>query len=314
MAPTPAPDGRASDPRATDAPATGRGPMAHRAPGSAARPAATRSSSATAGAARSSAAAGAGRSSAQGAATEGRPASSFLVGALAAEVGDLLAIGRRMVPNRRAALLVGLALLALLALGGMAGAAEPKPVDRSALDAFGGSAAPAATVAAQRDAGALTSASAAPAGVLPAASSATVATAPTALADDPALQGPNLFDLGTKTALVLALLFVTLRVLRRVQGVGPARGSGLLSVLESRTLGPKTQLHLIAVGDRRLVIGQSPAGLVALGELDAAELPVAEPVRDPWARRDARDEDPDLEAQAVHELANGRRSRLGISA
>jgi flagellar biogenesis protein FliO len=220
------------------------------------------------------------------------------------------------VPNRRAALLVGLALLALLALGGMAGAAEPKPANRSALDAFAASAAPAATVAAPRGAAVLTLASAVPTTLAAPSGASRVATgtAPTSLADDPAFQGPNLFDLGAKTALVLALLFVTLRVLRRVQGAGPARGSGLLAVLESRSLGPKTQLHLVAVGDRRLVIGQSPAGLVALGELDAAELPVAEPAREPWARSDARDEEREFEAQAIHELATGRRSRLGISA
>ncbi len=288
--------------------------MAHRAPGSAHRPSASRPSAT---------AADAGAPSAVRArwADARRRSSSPLVGAIAAEAEDVVAIARRVVPNRRAALLVGLALLALFALGGMAGAAEPKPADRSALDAFAGSGAPAASPAPQRGASALTLASVAPAGLgaqavsgLAAGGSATTGVSATSLADDPAFRGPDLFDLGAKTALVLALLFVTLRVLRRVQGAGPTRGSGLLAVLESRSLGPKTQLHLVAVGDRRLVIGQSPAGLVALGELDAAELPVAEPVREPWARHDAQDEDPELEAQAVHELANGRRTRLGISA
>ena len=102
--------------------------------------------------------------------------------------------------------------------------------------------------------------------------------------------------------------------MRRVQNTAPAKGTGTLSVLESRALGSKTQLHLVAVGDRRIVIGQSPSGLVALGELDAAELPAGEPVRDPWAKRDARDADPELEAQVAHELATGRRPRLGVSA
>lgn len=83
--------------------------------------------------------------------------------------------------------------------------------------------------------------------------------------------GPDPLDLILKGGLVLALLYVTLRVLRRVQGSPGARG-GALQVLESRPLAAKASLHLVAVGERRLVVGLSAAGLVALGELDAAEL------------------------------------------
>jgi len=257
----------ATRPRATE-----RGPMAHRAPGTANRP--------------------------LEAARRRLPAP--IVDALAAEAAEFARLARRAVPNRRVAFLVGLALLVLIAVGGIAGAAEPKPAARSALEAFGSPAAP--------------SGSTASAGAVVVVASAAPATTPAALADDPAFKGPDLLDLGAKTALVLVLLFVTLRVMRRVQNTAPAKGTGTLSVLESRALGSKTQLHLVAVGDRRIVIGQSPSGLVALGELDAAELPAVEPVRDPWAKRDARDADPELEAQVAHELATGRRPRLGVSA
>jgi len=267
MAPTPATGARASE----------RGPMAHRAPGTATRPFA--------------------------AARRRLPAP--LAGALAAEAAELGGYARRIVPNRRAGMLVGLALLVLLAVGGIAGAAEPKPISRSALEAYGTT--PAATAPLAPTGAGLTVPTAAPA-------PSPVPATPAALADDPAFRGPDMLDLGAKTLLVLALLFVTLRVLRRVQGASPAKGSGALSVLESRTLGPKTQLHLVAVGDRRLVIGQSPSGLVALGELDAAELPVAEPASEPWARQDALDRHPELEAQAANELASGRRARLGLTA
>ncbi|MFN8629847.1 MAG: flagellar biosynthetic protein FliO [Chloroflexota bacterium] len=200
-------------------------------------------------------------------------------------------------------------MLALVALGGIAGAAEPKPsTPRSALEAFSGTPALAATAA-----------SANVLAVVPSAVPATApaSTTPAALADDPAFKGPDLFDLGAKTLLVVALLFVTLRVLLPRPGSSTARGTGAMTVLESRPLGPKTQLHLVAVGDRRFVIGQSPSGLVSLGELDAAELPVDEPVREPWAKRadrSERDEESALVAQATHEIANGRRSRLGVSA
>jgi flagellar biogenesis protein FliO len=280
---------------ATRARPTGRGPMAHRAP--------------------------AGRNRPAEAARRALPGP--IAAALSDEAAELTRLARRIIPTRRAALLVGLALLALVAFGGIAGAAEPEPAQRSALEAFAATAEPAATRTANGAAvepslvpgfGVAGAAASPAAGVAASASSAVSLTTPAALADDPALQGPDLLDLGAKTLLVVVLLLVTLRVLRRVQGANPARASGQLAVLESRPLGPKTQLHLIAVGDRRLVIGQSPSGLVALGELDAAELPVPEPVREPWARRDALDADPELETQLAHELATGRRPRLGVSA
>lgn len=81
-------------------------------------------------------------------------------------------------------------------------------------------------------------------------------------------------DLLGKAILVAALLYVVLRVLRRVQS-GPAIHDARLVVLESRTLAPKATLYLVAVGDRRVVIGLTPGGLTALAELEADELPSA---------------------------------------
>src|SRR5512140_2986132 len=108
MTPTPAIDARATE----------RSPMAHRALRSAPRtaPAAPRAAVAGPGAA---------------ATRVGRQTTSPIMAAVAAEAGGLVASARRVVPNRRVALLLGLAVLAVLALGGMAGAAEPKPVNRS---------------------------------------------------------------------------------------------------------------------------------------------------------------------------------------
>ena len=88
--------------------------------------------------------------------------------------------------------------------------------------------------------------------------------------------GIDLLDLITKGALVLVLLFITLRVLGRMQSAGGPRRGGRLNVLESRPLASKASLHLVAVGDRRLVVGLTPNGIVALAELDAAELETAE--------------------------------------
>jgi len=83
--------------------------------------------------------------------------------------------------------------------------------------------------------------------------------------------GINWPDLMVKGTIVLVLLFITLRVLGRTGAGAPKRG-GRLEVLESRPLAPKASLHLVAIGDRRLVVGLTPSGMVALAELDAAEL------------------------------------------
>jgi len=83
---------------------------------------------------------------------------------------------------------------------------------------------------------------------------------------------PSLVELGAKGLVVIALLLITLQLLRRAQRGSRPAGARLV-VLESRPLGSKATLHLIAVGDRRLVVGHTPTGLVALAELGAEELP-----------------------------------------
>jgi len=92
--------------------------------------------------------------------------------------------------------------------------------------------------------------------------------------DDPT-GGLNWVDLITKGAVVLALLFITLRILGRT-GTGAQKRGSRLAVLESRPLAPKASLHLVAIGDRRLVIGLTPSGMVSLAELDATELEAEE--------------------------------------
>jgi flagellar biosynthetic protein FliO len=83
--------------------------------------------------------------------------------------------------------------------------------------------------------------------------------------------GINWIDLITKGTIVLGLLFITLRVLGRFGG-GTLKRGGKMQVLESRTLAPKASLHLVAIGERRLVVGLTPSGMVSLAELDASEL------------------------------------------
>ena len=117
--------------------------------------------------------------------------------------------------------------------------------------------------------------------------------------------GLDLIDLVTKGGLVLILLFITLRVLGRMQASAPRRG-GNLNVLESRTLASKASLHLVAVGDRRLVVGLTPNGIVALAELDVAELEAV------VADAATRDESEGLTARA-RKAASARPTRAAAS-
>ncbi len=99
----------------------------------------------------------------------------------------------------------------------------------------------------------------------------TTATTPTAVAPSSLLDGSiDPIDLVVKGGLVIVLLFVTLRVLRKVQG-GSVPADARIRVIESRTLGAKTQLHLVAIGDRQVLIGATPGRLVTLAELAADE-------------------------------------------
>jgi flagellar biogenesis protein FliO len=88
---------------------------------------------------------------------------------------------------------------------------------------------------------------------------------------DSGLGALDLIDLAIKCVVVVGLLLITLRVLGRMQAAGPRR-VGHLQVLESRALASKASLHLVAVGDRRLVVGLTPSGMVSLAELKAEEI------------------------------------------
>ena len=99
--------------------------------------------------------------------------------------------------------------------------------------------------------------------------------------------GIDPLDLIVKGIVVGVLLYLTLRVLRRVQA-GPAGGPHRLEILETRPLGPKASLFLVAVGERRLVVGLSPGGIVSIADVDPAELTAQAGARDgaPFASGD----------------------------
>ena len=88
---------------------------------------------------------------------------------------------------------------------------------------------------------------------------------------DSAAGSIDIVDLVVKGLLVIVLLYITLRVLRRFQTGGASAGSRI-RVLESRTIGPKATIHLVAIGDRQLVVGLTPGRLVTLAELSPDEI------------------------------------------
>jgi flagellar biosynthetic protein FliO len=78
-------------------------------------------------------------------------------------------------------------------------------------------------------------------------------------------------DIVMKAVFVIALLIVTLRVLRRMQA-GPRQSSARLTVLECRSVAHKGQVVLVSVGPRRLVVGVTPTGMTTLADIAAEDL------------------------------------------
>ena len=150
-----------------------------------------------------------------------------------------------------------LAAVALLLVAGMAGLTRP-PTTTPPGPAAAGGMAPDLLGAAT--------------GATGTADAGAAATAATLLADESGIDLPGVADLVGKGILVLALLLITLRLLRHFStAAGPA--TARLVVLESRPLAQRATLHLVAIGERRLVIGLTPSGLVSLADLTVDELP-----------------------------------------
>jgi flagellar biosynthetic protein FliO len=161
-------------------------------------------------------------------------------------VEPLPAVLRRRPMLTAAAAVACLATIASRLIGAVPGGASTPRTDGSALAFFG-----------------------APTGGPTGGSSAAAASLPLGAAAG----SIDVVDLLVKGLLVIVLLFVTLRVLRRFQTGGTPAGARI-RVLESRTIGPKATLHLVAIGDRQLVVGLTPGRLVTLAELSADELDI----------------------------------------
>ena len=93
--------------------------------------------------------------------------------------------------------------------------------------------------------------------------------------------GADIVGAVLKTVAVCLFALMALKLLRRA-GVGtPTEGDGLLRVIETKGIGPRLQVSLIAVGDRRLIVGVSAGSITPIAEFDAAELePAAAAIAD----------------------------------
>ena len=88
-----------------------------------------------------------------------------------------------------------------------------------------------------------------------------------------------LWDVASKTALVLAAMYGVLLLARRFWGgPGALRGKPLMSVVQSAHLGPGRSVHLIGVGGRMLLVGATSQQVSLLTEMEASELEAAEEV------------------------------------
>jgi flagellar protein FliO/FliZ len=80
------------------------------------------------------------------------------------------------------------------------------------------------------------------------------------------MNGPSFTPLLLGLLFVLALIPAAAWVLRRAGLARPASRSGL-RVVDQLPLGPRERLLIVEVGDRRWLLGLSPAGIQRLGTL-----------------------------------------------
>ncbi len=81
-----------------------------------------------------------------------------------------------------------------------------------------------------------------------------------------------LWDVISKTALVLALLYGVLWTIRRFSGkLEVARRGPSLQLVNTVHLGPGRSVHLLGIGDRMILVGATSQQVSLLAELDSSE-------------------------------------------
>ncbi len=81
----------------------------------------------------------------------------------------------------------------------------------------------------------------------------------------------ELAQLGLSLGIILLVLLIVSWLVKRLlnKRVEQTNLSSEIQVLEKRYLNPKAAIYLVKIGNRNIVVGESPAGLVNLGEARA---------------------------------------------
>lgn len=86
--------------------------------------------------------------------------------------------------------------------------------------------------------------------------------------------GASLMQLGVGFALVLALLFGCLWLLKRITSP-QGRSAGLMKVVSSLAIGPRERVVLVEVGEQWLLVGVAPGHISKLGDMPRQALSTA---------------------------------------
>ncbi len=79
----------------------------------------------------------------------------------------------------------------------------------------------------------------------------------------------ELAQLGLSLGIILAVLLLLSWVVKRFLNtrVEQVNSSSNIKVLEKRYLNPKAVIYLVGIGNKNIIVGESPQGLVNLGEI-----------------------------------------------
>jgi flagellar biosynthetic protein FliO len=91
---------------------------------------------------------------------------------------------------------------------------------------------------------------------------------------DPALLMASVF---LKLVIVVLIMIAALWLLRRIQGGGWKATARQVQVLETTHLSPRRAIHLIQIGDRKLLIGATDQSVSLLTEIDDQPIESGDP-------------------------------------
>jgi len=86
---------------------------------------------------------------------------------------------------------------------------------------------------------------------------------------NPADFGSELAHLALSLGAILVILLILSWIVRRLLNtrIEQANVTSSIKVLEKRYLNPKAVIYVVAIGNKNIIVGESPQGLVNLGEI-----------------------------------------------